>query len=208
MGRYLLCDVTPHPSQLPRLCKAPLCLVIIMRAIFAITLAVAAASVSTIDGAALSGFVFSCDAHPACIGDGICVATWVVAICAHCMCLAPLNITPQRWPCFSHHHPSRSRSCCAAPAAASVPFLLVLQPRTCHACSVCGTSATHAMHAISSFLTHHTLCTPSRLNHHPRWTLIAQGGQRIRSPWEHVVPHSRAGKLQLCSDFECAVHGL
>jgi hypothetical protein len=83
MGRYLL-HVTSHPwhpSQTRPLQSPPL-LVIIMRAIFAITLAVAAASVSTIDGAALSGFVFSCDAHPACIGDGICVATWVVAICA------------------------------------------------------------------------------------------------------------------------------
>jgi hypothetical protein len=80
MGRYLLCDVTASQPITAR--PGPLCLVIIMRAIFAITLAVAAVSVSTIDGAALSGFVFSCDAHPACIGDGICVATWVVAICA------------------------------------------------------------------------------------------------------------------------------
>lgn len=80
MGRYLLYYVTSHPTHhrrtRPGLCKAPLRLVIIMWAIFAITLAVAAASVSTIDGAALSGFVFSCDAHPAMVMESVWPHGW------------------------------------------------------------------------------------------------------------------------------------
>jgi hypothetical protein len=158
-----------------------------MRAIFAITLAVAAASVSTIDGAALSGCVFSCDAHRACIGDGICVATWVVAICAHCMCLAPLNDTPQRWLCFCHNHASRSRSCCAALAAASVPFLLVLQPRAMRAQSV--EQAPH-------MLCHQLFFDPSHIVHSSPLSITTVDSHRVGWPADSLPQGTRRASLQ------------